>query len=249
MAHRWLWLFAFVFMAAAPCSAFAEEKPDDSVAFDLSAEDWVVAKAARVLLSVEAAVNASNEGSMRADMIKAVGNAVKADWRMTAFNRAQDQTGMERWSVIFEARVPEASLSGLANAVKKASKPGMQIKVDTVDFSPSLEEMEAARAALRTRIVKSANEQLASLNAALPGRNFRISSLTFNNNMAVPVPMPMFRTMAAKRAMSEAVMSAPAMAGGEDVASSTDVSQKLTLTAQVLYAALPSAGTTSPAAR
>ena len=87
-------------------------KPDDRVVFDVSAEDWVTTKTAHVSVTVEAAVNASTAGTMREDMIKMVNNLAKADWRLTSFDRSQDQTGMERWSVIFETRASSSSTKG-----------------------------------------------------------------------------------------------------------------------------------------
>ncbi len=85
-------------------------------------------------------------------MTKAVNNLAKADWRLTSFNRSEDQTGLERWSATFEARLPETDLNGLAETAKKISKAGMQLTIADIDFSPTLEEMETARAGLRTQV-------------------------------------------------------------------------------------------------
>jgi hypothetical protein len=138
-------LFAIALLSSFTASARAEDfKPDDQVVFDLSSETWVTTKSARVFLSVEAAVTASNAGAMRTSMMKAVNDVVKADWKLTSFGRSQDQTGMERWSAQFEARVPENDLNNLSDNAKKNSKAGMQITVGGVDFSPTLEERQAA---------------------------------------------------------------------------------------------------------
>jgi len=238
MTYRYAFALLFLISFAIPASAQEQAKPDDAVSFDLSAEDWVNTKAAHVTLNVEAAVNASNASTMRADMTKAINDAAKADWRLIGFNRSQDQTGMERWSVSFEARLPEASLNGLRDAVKKASKTGMQITVGGIDFSPSREEMEAARAALRTHIFKQANEQLASLNAALPGRSYRISQITFETDFPAPIQMFRGRRMMDAVAMSKGAMP-PEPADMEQA--QEDVSQKLVLNAHVVFSALPPA--------
>ncbi|MFA5041482.1 MAG: hypothetical protein WC464_07610 [Bdellovibrionales bacterium] len=216
-----------------PASAQDQQKPDDAVSFDLSAEDWVSTKSARVVLGVEAAVNSPNAGSVRAEMAKSINDAAKADWRLTSFNRIQDQTGMERWSVSFEARLPESALNGLRDSVKKASKAGMQITVNGIDFSPSHDEMEAARAALRARIYKEANEQLAALNSVLPGRNYRISQIAFETD--IPAPIQMLHG-SGKRMMNASVMSAPAAVEMDQI---QEVSQKLVVNAHITFAALP----------
>ncbi|MDX2028376.1 MAG: hypothetical protein SFW62_07050 [Alphaproteobacteria bacterium] len=234
----------FVFLLSMTFFSFAAradhmDRPDDRLVFDLSAEDWVMTKTARVMVNVEAAVSGSTAGNMRADMIKAVNDLIKAEWRLTAFNRSEDQTGMERWSASFEARVPESQLNGLADNVKKASKAGMQLSVGNVDFSPTLEEMEAARAGLRTQIYKQANEQLAATNAAMPGRGYRIALVNFTGD-DVGVPMP--RVMKGRAAeMNMMMAAAPA-----SPPPSMERAEKVTLTARVVFAAFPD-GKTAPA--
>jgi hypothetical protein len=237
MNCRALSVFLLAFFLSAPVLA-EEPKPDDIISLDLSAEDWVVTKTAHVTLDVEAAVNASGAGPIRADMTKAVNDAAKADWRLTSFNRAQDQTGMERWSVVFDARLPEAALNGLTESVKKASKAGMQIRVGSIDFIPSREEMEAARAVLRGRIFKDAADQLAALNTALPGRNYRISQITFETDIAVPVRMFRGKSMTDNVALNAIPMGAVASSVAIPE-QAQDVSQKLVLNAHVVLAALP----------
>lgn len=223
--------FLFSLFLMVPAIAGEPSRQDDLISFDLSAEEWVTTKNARVVLNVEAAVNESNAGTLRAEMSKSIDSIAKADWRLTGFNRSQDQTGMERWSVVFEARLPEAALNGLSNGAKKASKAGMQIKVGAIDFSPSQEELESARAALRLRIVKNASEQLTSLNAVLPGRQYRIAEIVFSAGLIPPMSARMYRN---KGMMGEmAVASAGTFA--EDRAQ--EISQKLTQNARIVFAA------------
>jgi len=228
-------ILALAFLASFALPAFADEsKRDDTVAYTISAEDWVTTKTARVTLSVEASVTSSNAGAMRTDMAKAVNDAAKADWRLTEFNRSQDQTGMERWSVSFESRLPESTLGGLADAAKKASKAGMQIRVADVDFSPTLEETEAVRAALRAKLMKAAADQLTAVNAALPGKNYRIANISFD-----PQVMPMRGGYRAKGMDNAMLMAAAPM---PESAPAQERAQKLVMQARVVYAAVPPAG-------
>lgn len=212
-------------------------KPDDMVIFTLSAEDWVTTQTARVTVGVEAAVTAASTGTARADMQKAVNDLAKGDWRLITFNRSQDQTGMERWSAQYEARLPEAQLGGLNESAKKASKPGMQVTVYNIDFSPTLDERQAVQNQLRARIYKMANEQLATLNTILGGRNYRIAMIDFSGYGA-PQPMmakaEMLRSMAAPVAMDAA--------GGEAM----ERSEKATISARVVLSALAPAAALKP---
>ena len=229
MLSRCMLGFILALCFAAPALAQEPPRPDDTVSFTLSAEDWVITKTAHVILNVEAAATAANAGSLRADMTKSVNDAAKADWRLTGFTRTQDTTGMERWSVTFDARLPESALNGLADSVKKASKAGMQITVGALDFAPTLGEMEAANAALRTHILKDAGDQLATLNVTLPGRSYRIAQITFDPEEAPPL------RLFGKHPM----MATASMAAAPDSPQTQDHAQKLTLTAHVVFAALP----------
>lgn len=235
MTRLLLVLLLAMFAAAPPARAEEAPKPDDKVVFEISAEDWITTKTARVVVSVEAAVNAENAGSMRTTMIKAVNDLAKADWRLTSFNRSQDQTGLEHWSVMFEARMPESELNSLAEDAKKASKAGMQFNISDMDFSPTLEEREAARAALRVEIYKNANEQLAALNSALPGRTYRIATIAFADSSGT-IPMMDNRAEAKFSTMQARGGMAPTMPGP-----SMERAEKATLTARIIYAALPPA--------
>jgi hypothetical protein len=228
--------FLSVLMLAPAVHAEEMPKPDDRVVFDLAAEDWVTTKTARVTVNVEAAVSGANAGSARADMMKAVNGLAAGDWRLIGFNRSQDQTGLERWSASFEARLPEASLGGLNDSAKKLSKAGMQVSVGEIDFSPTLDETEVVRAALRAQLYKKAADQLAALNGVLSGRGYRVASIDFSGG---PVAMPMPGMMAGSgggRAMPMVAMAAPSAPPESPEA---ERSEKVTLTARVVFAALP----------
>ena len=241
-------LFAVVALSCLvtiPFAARAQDtlaKPDDTVVFDVAAEDWVTTKTARVIVSVEAAVNAGNAGSARADMMKAVGDLAKAEWRLTSFNRSMDQTGLERWSAAFEARLAEGDLNGLSDRAKKLGKAGLQLSIAAMDFQPTLDERENARSLLRTKIYRLANEQLASLNATLAGRNFRIANLVFTGADHSPV-MPMDAMMGGRPGVGMVQpMMARAMASSEAdaVEQPAERAEKIVQTARVVFAATPS---------
>lgn len=223
-------------MPAAPLMAADDVRPDDRVVLDLATEGWVNTKTARVMVGVEAAMNGSAAGTMRDAMVKSVNELAKSDWRLTAMNRSQDQTGMERWSATYEARLTEADLNGLNEKAKKSSKPGLQLMVQNIDFAPTLEETQTTKNQLRVQLYKMANDQLTALNTALPNRGYRISLIDFIGDEPVQ-PRPYMAkagramTMAAMDAAPEMAMSAP-----------MERAEKLTLRARIVLAANPQAG-------
>ncbi len=235
-------LRAFLLLSALLLPSFAyageEPKPDDVIGVSLSSEGWVQAKAARVTVSVNAAVVGEKASSTRDTMIKAVSDlASKTEWRLTSFNRSQDQTGIEQWYAQFEARLPESELGGIQQKAKTASKTGMQIAVVSVDFSPTLAEFEAVRAQIRKDLMAQATKELESVNAAYPDRKFRISQISFGGAGGIMQPQVMM--MKGRMAMMDAqVASAPQMEGVTNSMGGVETSQKIEMTAMVTFAAL-----------
>lgn len=231
-------LAAFLF-STAPVLAEEGYKPDDRVSFMLSTEGWATTTTARVTVSVDAAVSGAAAGNARAEMQKAVGTIAKADWRLTDFSRSQDTTGLERWNASFEARIAESELGGIHDAAKKASKAGMQLTVQEVAFDPTLAEVEAVKARLRADLYKQANDQLATINATIPGRAYRITAIDFMNNHMPTMP-PVMRPMAMAKNMAMTASAGVAMAeDGENM----QRAEKIVMMAQVYYGAVaPVAG-------
>lgn len=223
-----------------PTMAFAgeEPKPDDVIAVNLSTEGWVQAKSARVTVSVNAAVVGDKASGTRDAMIKTVSDlASKTEWRLTSFNRGQDQTGIEQWSAIFEARLPETDLGGIHQKAKAASKAGMQVAVQSIDFTPTLAEYEAVRTELRKNLMLQASKELETINGTYADRKFRISQISFGG--AGPIMQP--QVMMMKRGMVQSMMaeaSAPQMDGVVNGSGGIETSQKIDMSASVTFAAL-----------
>lgn len=227
--------------------AFAQAEdtyaPDDTVYLDLATEGFVTTQTAKVMVTVDAAATDAQSGDLRDTMQKAIAGLVKGDWKLTSINRTSDDAGLTRWQAFYESRLPEGSLSGLAEKAQKISKPGLQLRIANIDFTPTLAETEAKRADLRAELYKRANEELARLNASLPGRSYRISGISFGGAMGSPAPMPQMMMAKAARApmMTEAAMDSGS-AGGQ-------VAAHIDLTARVSFAARPAStsGITAPA--
>lgn len=226
---------AFVITALAPAPSMAQNASiiayppqNDTVSMTLSAEDWVDTHTARTEIGIDAAMPGADAGKARGDMLAAVKNlAAGAEWRFTRFDRSQDASGLEHWQAALEARLPEAQLGGLADRAKQASKPGMQLRVDAVDFTPTLAETEAVRTKVRAELYKKINDALAQLNQAEPDRKFRIQAVHFGEQVSAPV-MTARKEMAVQGFMPSAP--APAEPG-------LALSEKVRLTASVSFAA------------
>ena len=221
---------ALIAAPAAVAQVIAPQPIMDQVSLTLTQEDWVRTETARVVLVVDAAGNGGGGGSVRGEVLKAAAAlADRADWKVVSFDRRQDEAGLDRWQAVLEARLAEAQLGGLDERAKKTSRPGLQLRVQEVDFTPTLAEMEAARGRLRTEIYRKVTDEPKAVNDTFPGRAFRVAHVNFEFGTG-PVPVPMKRARTAQ--MSAA---APEMA---DAGGAMDVAQKVTLTAHVMLQAV-----------
>ncbi len=204
-------------------------RPDDTVNLSLKLEDWVQTQTVRTVLGVDAAFSGADAGKVRGEILGAVKKlADGADWRFTRFDHNEDASGLERWNATLEARLPEAQLSGLSDRAKQASKPGLQVTLQQADFSPTLAEVEAAKAKLRGDMYKKINEALTQLNQAEPDRKYRVMHVYFNEGAPVYAGAQNFNTPAMAAPMLKAANA------GEDI----ERSEKLKLGANVVFGAL-----------
>jgi hypothetical protein len=215
-------------LLTSPVSAQVPPPVMDQVVLDLTAEDWVGTETARVTVSADAAATGADAGSQRADLLKAIdGLAPDADWRVVGFDRSTDQAGLERWRAVAEARLAETALGGLADKARQASRPGLQLRVASIEFTPTLGETEAARARLRAEIYGKAASELKALEQSFPGRKFRMGNIDF-----VDQPPTANARKTREDMPSMAMGAAPAQEGP------VNVSEKLVIRARVVLSAV-----------
>src|SRR5690349_15653030 len=201
----------------------------DTVTLDLTAEDWLSTDTARVTVVADTAVAGADAGSQRANLMAAVkGLVADADWRIVRFDRSTDQAGLERWRAVAEARLPESKLGGLADKAKQASRPGLQLRVGVIEFTPTQGETENVRARLRAGIYAKAAAELRVLEQNFPGRSFRLGTIDF---MEEPGPAR------ARKIRDEVPMATAAPAPAAEDAP-VSVAEKLVIRARVILSAL-----------
>jgi len=220
--------FCLPLLLASPAWAQVPLPLMDQVVLDLAAEDWVGTETARVTVSADAAATGTDAGIQRADLLKAIDGLVRdAEWRIVSFDRSTDQAGLERWRAVAEARLAENALVSLADKARQASRPGLQLRISSIEFTPTLGEMEAVRARLRDEIYGKAASEMKALERNFPDRKFRMGNIDFVDQP----PMPYARkTREDMQPMATAA--APAQDG------SVNVSEKLVMRARVILSAV-----------
>lgn len=220
-----LMLGALVLIGASGAQAQVQPRHDEIV-LELSAEEWVETETARVVIAVDLAISAGQFGQARSEVegdLRAI--SPKGVWRLTQFNKLRDEAGYERWRMLAEARLPGKVLSSLGATVKNVSRSGRAFHLQAIDYTPTLAEREAARASLRARLYAEAGREVAAINKAFPGRDFRIGHIDFTGQ--VMMGRPMMDNARTTRVMASQAMADPA----------TAVAEKLIVEARVILAA------------
>ncbi len=200
--------------------------PSDQVVLQLQAEEWVETKTAKLAVSVETVLSGEQAAQQAGKVPPVLNELAQGDWRVTSSDRSRDASGLERWRVMAEVRLPESALGGIYDKARQLSKPGQQLEVNEVDFSPTLAEREATAAKLRADIYRRAAEEAAEAAKVWPDQGFRVHRVDFET---AGMPRPVQRMSMAKGDMQ--AMAAPA------AAEAYGVSERLVLRATVVLAA------------
>lgn len=162
----------------------------NKVTFQMTAEQWVTTKTAKITIGVDATLNENQLSKVRTDILTKLGKlAPGAEWHITIFDRSQDNSGLEKLHIEAQARVAEAGLSDLRAQAKTMSKPGETYTVLNVEYIPTISEIEATEAALRAKVYESAKNELATINKVYPEQKYYLHSVDFSG--ATPPPQPL----------------------------------------------------------
>jgi len=217
-------------LLAWPATAEERRPKPDRVVLTLSAEDWVDTSDALVSVSIAAAFSGDRTTSLRADMLKVLGElAADVDWRITRFVQGAGKAGLENWRVRAEARINESGLGGLRDRARRLSKPGLQLVIAGTNFSPTRAEREKVAGHLRERIYTMVAAEAERLSRAFTGKTFRLHLIDFTGQMV---------HREAKRTRQMRATAAPARLEAADTGA-LSVSRKLIVTATAVLKMVP----------
>jgi hypothetical protein len=202
----------------------------DTVVFQIAAKQWVTTQTPLLTVNINATLSTSDLVKTRADIMEKLTKISAGDWHLTQFDRSQDSSGLEKLYVQAQARVAQTSLTNIYQNAKSVSKPGASYEISSVEFKPSLDEVQQVRAQLRERLYQQAKDELARLNKVYTGQNYSLSNLVFAEGDVTPMPQP-------KAYQMVNAMAQPA------AAPNLTVSNELTLTAMVQAASNRTQGT------
>lgn len=201
----------------------------DTVRLQLHSEQWVTTKSALVNVAVNAAVaDKGIEGLQSALMQKLNLLSKEGEWHVLSFDRSQDKSGLESIQIMAQARLPQSALGNLRQKAKDMSKAGETYTIDSVQFTPSDDEIKQANADLRASIYQQAKTEIDMLNKQYTDQKYYLHQLDFVSFMRAEA-MPMVQTMMFKTS------GAVASNAGQPL----NVGNKITLQATVVLASMP----------
>jgi hypothetical protein len=161
----------------------------DKVMFQVAAKQWVSTKTALLTVNINATLTNTDLVKARIDIMSNLAKIAGGEWYLTQFDRSQDNSGLEKLYVAAQARILQASLTDIYKNAKAISKPGATYDIGTVEFKPSLEEIQQVKAQLRERLYEEVKMELSQLNKVYPNQNYSLNRLVFlDGEVATPQP-------------------------------------------------------------
>ena len=107
---------------------------------------------------------------------------------ISEFSRTGSKANLEQIHAVAEARLPETALAGIREHAKSLSMEGQTYTIQDIIYSPSVDEISAVTAKLRSQIYTQAKAELGRLNAVFPQPNYSLYSVNFVGSTAQPMP-------------------------------------------------------------
>ncbi|WP_373085818.1 SIMPL domain-containing protein [Sneathiella sp.] len=224
---------SIAFLSLIPVAAaempMSHHAPQDQVILQLTTEGWVKTDTARVSVYVELVQQDESAESLKKRIDASLQSLAKeTEWRYTSSSQRLDQTGLNRWYVSAEARIPEDKLAGLQDRAKTASSPGYKVNVAQVDFTPSLAEFEKLRGELRADIYRQAIAEADRLNKVMQGPVYQVRRVDFGSLHSLAADnSPHPRAMMMKASTAES-------GGGAEASAELLVSVKQSVSAEIV---------------
>lgn len=196
--------------------------PLDRISFQVTARQWINTHTAVVKVNINATLTNKNLVTARNDIMKNLSQIAKGDWHLTEFNRSQDSSGLEKLNVMAEARIDQSGLTGIYQQAKTVSQPGASYQIAAIDFKPSLEEIQQARASLREKLYHQVDNEISNINKNYQNQHYSLYQLSFSNGNAPVEP----RLYKGRQLNTMAMAAAPSL----------EVSNELTMTAVAVAA-------------
>ena len=181
------WLMATLLMGFTLNVYASELTPAlDTISFQLSAERWVETQSAMLRMTVHATLAHSDIVRVRNNIMEKLQHIAKGQWHVTNFTRSQDSSGLETLTVKAEARVNPSVLTDVYQLADKSSKPGESYQVTSIEFKPSLAEINTQKNKLRHNLYQQINNEIQLINKQYKNQQYSLYQLVLTDGNQAP---------------------------------------------------------------
>ncbi|WP_025897611.1 SIMPL domain-containing protein [Sneathiella glossodoripedis] len=179
--NRLLAFTGISFIALATTALAAEHMPvQDHVVLKLTEEGWVTTHSADVDVHFNIVQQKETADELKKEILDSLERlSPGTEWYVLSSQETKDRTGLNRWNVSANARLPEKNIAGLQDKAEELSRAGFKIIIGHVNFAPSLAERNSLLANLRNRIYMKAKEEAERLSKTMGGEPYRVQSVNF----------------------------------------------------------------------
>jgi hypothetical protein len=152
----------------------------DSIQFDLHAEEVVVNTTVKVVANVVTLLRTDTIEEHHKEAIRDVMQQfIRADWQFSNITRSAHASGVEQMTLTATARVAEAENYALDRRREQASRDGLRIASVSTDTSPTQEQMVETQSKLRLRLLQMAQTEQQKINNAMESQ-YRLGDVIFD---------------------------------------------------------------------
>lgn len=180
-----LWMLSLIVTSCLANAADSRDFVLDKITYQVSAREWVSTQTALLNVSVNASLGNEDLVSARNKIMENLNKIAVGDWHLTQFDRSQDNSGLEKLYVQAQARVNQTNLTAVFKNAKSLSKPGAAYAVSSIEFQPSLEELQVVKSKLREKLYSQINEELAQINKMYTSQNYSVAKLIFVDGASI----------------------------------------------------------------
>lgn len=151
----------------------------DKVIFKLSERAWVTTETALLKVNIHATLKDVDVIKVRSTVFDSLHKIAPGDWQITQFDRSQDNSGLEKLVIQAQVRVQESKLTHVYQQASTLSKPGLNYEIVSVEFKPSLSDLEKTRGALREKLYQQASVEMQRLNQLYTTQKYSLNEIIF----------------------------------------------------------------------
>ena len=160
----------------------------NDVTYHVQVSAWATSDKAAVVIAVDAIAKGQDVVETQQKILEKLKKLDdKQTWNIVELDRNQDQSGLEKLHLVVTAQLSQNQLNNLRNRIQALSIPGEQFDLQTIDFQPSLSDIEETKNELRQQIYQEVKVEVEQLNKIYSKQHYFLHSINFMGDSIYPL--------------------------------------------------------------